>query len=312
MRTEHVGSVATSVAMASHVAIFAASGSAEDRSHALDGALEAIAAVERSCSRFDSSSDLSRLNAQPSDPMRVDPVCFEVIAAAVEAHRRTHGRFDPRIIEDLEALGYDRSFTTVAEGSAFARRALPRSPWDPELEVFAWTVDLRGERIDLGGIAKGSAADRAIATMAAMGVRGLVDIGGDGSVSGPDEAGAAWSVGVEDPLGGDGPVAVLDLVGGGYATSSTRIRRWRSGGVEVHHLLDPSTGLPGGEGMASATVLCPSATIAEVEAKAAFLAGAHGVAEHCEERSLACLWVTADGEIGRSRAIEPAISWMRP
>jgi thiamine biosynthesis lipoprotein len=103
--------------------------------------------------------------------------------------------------------------------------------------------------LDLGATAKAWTADRAASAIAARTGSGvLVSLGGDVAVAGSAPAGG-WRVRVQDVTGSPddpptGPAAVVTLTSGGLATSSTRARRWRRGGLELHHLLDPRTGLP--------------------------------------------------------------------
>ena len=131
-----------------------------------------------------------------------------------------------------------------------------------------------GVRLDLGGIGKGYAADRAAELLALAGPC-LVNAGGDIAVRG-----GAWPVGVT-------PELTLELTRGGMATSGRDRRHWRRDGAELHHLIDPSTGRPATGGPLRVTVIAGSAVEAEVAAKAAFLGGpAH----------LPRVVVTADGE----------------
>jgi len=298
----------TKIAMASPVRIIATASASTD---AVAAAWAAIRAVESSCNRFDPSSELSLLNAHSREPVAISPLLCDLVGIALAGYRSTNGRFDPRVLSDLERMGYDRTFRSVdGLGASMADRP-ERADWTPEFDSKLSLVTLGGERIDLGGVAKGAAADRGLAAMAAMGVHGLIDIGGDGAASGPDEIGAPWSVGVEDPLGGSEPVAVLTLEAGGYATSSTRLRHWKVGGEQAHHLIDPRTGRPGGAGLRSVTVLSASGATAEVEAKGAFLSGAQTIAEYAARRALACLWVDDDGDVGWSEPMAPSLIWMR-
>ena len=105
-----------------------------------------------------------------------------------------------------------------------------------------------GTRLDLGATAKGLGADRAVrAAMAAAGSAGgvLVSLGGDIAVGGTAPRGG-WPVTVaERPDGGHAPGSqLIRLAGGAVATSSVTCRRWRRGGRELHHIVDPRTGLP--------------------------------------------------------------------
>jgi thiamine biosynthesis lipoprotein len=106
-----------------------------------------------------------------------------------------------------------------------------------------------GVRVDLGATAKARTADLAAAEITRRTGSGcLVSLGGDVAAAGraPD---GGWRVRVEDVTGDPdaparGPSAVVTLSDGGLATSSTRARRWRRGGLDLHHLIDPRTGLP--------------------------------------------------------------------
>ncbi len=298
-------------AMASAVRIIASDGSDAEVTPAMASALAAIREVEATCSRFDPASELSLANARTTGCHEASGLLLTMISLAVAGYHSTSGRFDPRVLTDLERMGYDRTFTELeaASGSVGDRAAL--APWSPVVDLEHGVLDLRGEAIDLGGVAKGAAADLGLAAMAAVGVHGLIDIGGDGAVSGPDAAGAAWSIGIEDPHGGSEPLAVFSLALGGYATSSTRLRHWEIDGAPVHHLVDPISGQPGGSGLRSVTVLAPSGSQAEIAAKAAFLAGVEGIAGHAAERALACFWVDDSGRSSWSDAFAPSLTWIR-
>jgi len=309
---EQIARELSTTAMASSVRIIAADGTEDEVTMALRAARGSIEEVEATCSRFDASSELSRVNARPSGPHEVSALLLEMVGLAVTGHQGTTGRFDPRVLGDLERMGYDRTFLEMnREGGHLAQRP-PRGDWAPVVDPHRALLDLRGAPIDLGGVAKGAAADRALRAMAVHGVHGLVDIGGDGAVSGPDGLGAPWSIGIEDPDGQEEPVAVFALSRGGYATSSIRLRHWEIAGTAVHHLLDPVTGQPGGEGLRSVTVLAASGAMAEIAAKAAFLAGRSGIAQHADDESLACFWIDVEGRRSWSAAMTPSLIWVRP
>src|SRR4029078_9565370 len=93
----------------------------------------------------------------------------------------------------------------------------------------------QGARVALRGSGKSSAAER-VATVLSLAGPCLVSAGGDIAVRGVPSVGT-WPVAVSDDL-------TLGLTHGGLATSGTERRRWRRGGVEQHHLIDPETGRP--------------------------------------------------------------------
>ena len=281
-------------------------------------ALAVFTAVDRSCSRFDSHSPLSVANRHPDRWSRVDQFCFRALHAAHAAHQATGGRFDPRVHDQLVALGYDRTFEDVG-ASGPDRRPVPaprrhapstKGPWRPRLRGGPRPEVLLGtDAVDLGGIGKGLALRWAAAELARAG-SGLIEAGGDCVALGRPDDGDAWMVGVEDPDGSTRPVAVVALVDRACATSSTRVRRWQAGGRSVHHLIDPATGEPGGRGLAAVTVVGRDPAASEVWSKSLFLAGASGIAAAAARKGLAALWVTETGEIGWSRSMTPSLAWV--
>ncbi len=299
-------------AMASPLLIdLSPAGGLHEADRATHDAVAAFEHVAATCSRFIPSGDLCRLNDEPEQFVKVDEWVVEVIEAAVTAYRRTGGRFDPRVIGDLERLGYDVSFSSMRSPQLRAGDRAHRGPWQPRFSLVDTLVNLGGAAIDLGGIAKGWAVDRAIELALRSGAVGLVDLGGDGRVSGPDANGNPWSIGIEDPHGGDLPVATVAMVDGAYATSSIRVRQWSVGGRVVHHLIDPITGEPGGAGLAAVTTLGSRAADVEVDAKVAFLMGSDKIASYCEHHRLAALWVTTAGEISWSPSMADHLTWVR-
>jgi thiamine biosynthesis lipoprotein len=223
---------------------------------------DAFGAVEREferleaiLSRFLPESELSRLNRDGR--IEAGPDLLHVVTLALEARVATDGLFDPTIHDAVVAAGYDRSFDELpADGPG---NPLPAHRAG-EVLVTGRTIELSGgTRLDLGGIGKGYAVDRACELLAMSGPC-LVNAGGDLAVRG-----GAWPVGA-------GGVTLL-LESGAIATSGRDRRRWQRGGEERHHLIDPRTGRPADTTLLSVTVVAASAAEAEVLAKVAFLGG---------------------------------------
>jgi thiamine biosynthesis lipoprotein len=280
---------------------------------ALERARDVFVRVERSCTRFDPSSPLMRANADPDRWHVVPRELYEAVAAAAEAHLRTGGLFDPRVLRVLESLGYDHTLP-FAKGDIrtdatpdVGRPAV--GAWLPGLGDDGRSVRLGPSPVDLGGIGKGLAVRWAAAQLRGAGQAFLVEAGGDCAAGGAGPDGDGWRVAVEDPAGGADPVAVLALADLACATSSTRVRRWHAGGRPVHHLIDPRLGQPGATGLVAVTVVGPDPAWAEVWSKTLFLVGAARVEAEASHRSLAALWVADDGTVGTSPALDPFILW---
>jgi thiamine biosynthesis lipoprotein len=265
-----------------------------DAPPSLDAVL-ALASVEREfrrleglLTRFDSASELSRLNAAGAIEAGAD--LLAVVELALAARERTGGRFDPAIHDALVAAGYDRTFELVTGG---ATAPPPRTAGGVRVRGRRIELD-PGVRLDLGGIGKGYAVDRATALLAPHGPC-LVNAGGDLAVAGVPRAGV-WPVGVETPSGS----LTLGLSQGALATSGSDRRRWRAGETVHHHLIDPSTGRPSDSDLLRVTVTAASAVEAEVLAKALFLAGEDAAVAEADELGVPALLVTRDGRVRRA------------
>lgn len=238
--------------------------------------VEAIAATfrdnEERFSRFRRDSELSILN-RSKGPTTVSEQMFDALVEARRFHEHTSGLFDPAVGAALVRLGYDRSFAPGAmdrAGVAPSRRTASLA--DVVLEPETRTV-FRPDHVqlDLGGIVKGRTVDEAAALLPGA---GAVDAGGDAVLRGCGDDARGWLVEVEDPAHPERTLLVLRLRDRAVATSAPNRRRWRVGGVEAHHLVDPRTGRSGESDLAQVTVVAPNARTADVLAKTGFLLGA--------------------------------------
>lgn len=250
--------------------------------------------LEAMLSRFRADSELSRLNRERS--LDASPELVELVELALEARERTAGRFDPTLHDALVTAGYDRSFDELSADQPASAPGGQRAPAPAggEVVVRGRRVELGpGASLDLGGIAKGWAADRCAERLGEHGPA-LVNAGGDLAVTGPCPSGA-WPVAVELPQG----TLTLALERGGLATSGRDRRSWRSDGELRHHLIDPASGKPASHGPLAVTVAAASATAAEVAAKALFLAGPDAE----READLAGTPAVIVGDDGRARLV---------
>ncbi len=243
--------------------------------------------LESIFSRFDSDSELSELNRRGT--LRVGPELLEVVDLALAARDRTGGRFDPTVHDALVAAGYDRTFDEVSaeEGGGDLRAsAAPRCAGSIRLDRRTRSIELDlGVHLDLGGIAKGYAVDRAAKILGELGPC-LVDAGGDIAARGD-----GWPIGLAT---GDGTLT-LELGDGAVATSGRDRRHWTRGSEELHHIIDPDTGLPAAGDLLRVTAVAATATDAEVQAKALFLAGAEEAEREANATATPALLVTLDG-----------------
>jgi thiamine biosynthesis lipoprotein len=260
-----------------------------------------VAALDDACSRFRDDSELSRLNDRGSS--MVSPLLFAAIEAALAAAAKSDGLVDPTVGKAMRAIGYDRDFDVlVRTGAEEVFELVPASGWqsvavDPEHSI----VRLRhGTELDLGATAKAFAADRiARAAHETTGVGVLVSLGGDIAVAGAPPS-DGWPVRVtDDHRGNDGEGQTVSIREGGLATSSTTVRRWRAGNVEMHHIVDPATGAPADETWRTVTVAAASCVDANTAATAAILRG-NAAPTWLDAHGLSARLVQPDGTVVRT------------
>lgn len=261
-------------------------------------------AWEQILSRFRPDSELNQLNNHAGQWVRVSPILWEVIHYALKAARWSEGLVSPTLLNAMEAIGYDRSFEMLSANDDRSMIPQPDGQW-ASIERRSTTRSLQlppGVRIDLGGVAKGWAADRAARQLGAYGPT-LIDAGGDIALSAPPFDGPAWSIGVSDPFQPDRLIGTLKIERGGVATSGRDYRRWQRNGQWQHHIIDPRTGLPAQTDVISATVIAPSAYQAEIAAKIVLISGHEaGLAWLDAQPDFAGLIVLEDGRmLGNAR-----------
>lgn len=255
-------------------------------------------AIDRACSRFRPDSELSRLNAHAGETMPVGALLEEALLAALRAAEMTGGLVDPTVGRCVEEAGYTVTFRELEpDGPPLELRVRRVTGWrsidhDPR----AHTVRIpAGTAVDLGATGKAWAADRAAAQVSErLGVSVAVDCGGDVAVAGPAPVGG-WPIHVgasADDAGGQ-HVSVFE---GGLATSGVTSRRWRRGGVELHHIIDPATGLPAETPWSMVTVAAATCLEANAAATASVILGDEAVA-WLEELGLPARLVRSDGAV---------------
>ena len=237
---------------------------------------EIVHQLERAWSRFDPSSEVSSLNRVAGSLTIVSEVTYELVSLAQQARRATDGAFNPVMLDQLVALGYDRSWESLGPDSGSLSE--PFSGSDAPIELFpdisAVCLPV-GTRFDPGGIGKGLAGDMVASALMNEGAESVqVELGGDVRVAGPGWRDGPWQIVVDDRDHGAVSPATISIPDGGVATSSIVRRRWRRGGVDVHHLIDPLTGSSADTDLDAATVIAPTLWWAEVMAKVAVIVGA--------------------------------------
>lgn len=242
-----------------------------NREKAIERALGWFAAVEMRCTRFDPNSELMQLTAQCGRAVPVSDMLFEAVQFAIAIAHRTSGAFDPAVGQSMQSRGFDREYTsgrsirpTIDTGGSATYR-------DVQLEPDRKTITLHRPLIlDLGAVAKGLAIDLAAHELRVF-PNFSIDAGGDLYVAGLNAMGAPWSVGIRHPRADSELIDVLSISGKAVCTSGDYERR-NPADTNEHHILDPRSGSSPAD-VASATIIAPTAMLADAVATAVFVLG---------------------------------------
>jgi thiamine biosynthesis lipoprotein len=240
---------------------------APDESAAREAARAAfarVAALDSVMSDYRPGSELMRLSARSGGPpVRVSGELFHLLSLADSLSRLSDGAFDVTagpLVRLWRAARRTGTLPTEAE----RRETMSRVGWRHlHLDSAARTVrlDRPGMLLDLGGIAKGYAAQEAVRTLADRGVsRALVEMGGDLVAGAPPPGRRGWRVRIDNP-GGTAPDSLL-LAHAALSTSGDTEQFVEIDGVRYSHVVDPATGV-GLRTRVAATVLAPDGATAD-------------------------------------------------
>ena len=234
-----------------------------------------LSAVDSSLSMFNPQSTLACINSGSSN--KVDTLFRHVFELAQKVSEATHGAFDPTVAPAVNAWGFG------PEG----KRELSREEIDGISHLVGYQqVSLMGDSLifntesqvtlDFGAIAKGFAVDYVAQKLREAGVTNyMVEIGGEVVVSGVNEKGESWRIGVQSPDAHQATLQkVIQLKDAAMATSGNYRNYYvNDEGVKVAHTIDPRTACPVSHSLLSATVLAPSCAIADAYATAFMVLG---------------------------------------
>jgi thiamine biosynthesis lipoprotein len=265
---------------------------------------KAFKEIERIDSLYSLQNPNSLLNYVNSNAYKesipLDSDSFKLFERAVGYSKKYEGLFDITIGKLTELWGFnsDREIkipdsTTIKEYMEFVNYRYI------ELDNKNRTIKFKkeGMLLDLGGIAKGYAVDRAVEIVQSFGIKDfLIDAGGDIFVSGSNSQGQDWNVGIKHPRKPSDYIASFRATGIGIATSGDYERFAMIKGKRYHHILDPRNGFPGDKAQ-SVTVLLPNVEEATVLAKYIFLVGVDLFYKHKLANDVPYLVVDSNGMI---------------
>ena len=259
----------------------------------------ALRAVDETMSSHRPQSELSRFNDLCSaSPVALSPDMVSVFALARDVSASTAGAFDVTVAPAVDAWGFGRGRQARVPGDAEVRVIERRVGWQQlVLDVRAGTLRKTAPhvRADLSGIAKGYGVDKAAQALDALGIGNyLIDAGGEVRTRGNNAEGLPWQVAIEQPMAGPRrPRYVVPLSGLAIATSGDYRIFFERGGRRYSHEIDPSTGKPIDDRLASVSVVAASGALADAMGKLIVLGPQRGF-EHAAALGLAAHFIVRE------------------
>ena len=247
-----------------------------DGVHALRAAFARIRDLDARLSDYREDSELNRVSREACKaPAPVSADLFAVLARAVEISARSGGAFDVTsgALTRLWRRARQEKLPPAPAAIAAARRRAGRRHLVLDSANRSLYFRRPGIRLDLGGIAKGYAADRALAELRRRGIaRALVAVAGDIAAGDPPPGKSGWTVGIDAGGNPGGMECAVDLANEAVSTSGDRGRSFNLDGRFYSHILDPASGR-GAPAPRAVTVIAPSGVEADGWATALHVAG---------------------------------------
>lgn len=254
---------------------------------AIEAAFSAVAQVHRLMSFHEPDSDVSRLNREAGTrPVSVHAQTFRVLETAVELHRCSGGRFDITIAPALQAIGLLPSLKDASAPILCSPDAIELLP---DQAVRFRSTDVT---IDLGGIAKGFAVDRAVAVLRDLGIpSGMVNAGGDLRAFGAQ----THTVHIRDPRHPSRSVCRIEVTDAALASTARRVDLADGGEPGSSAVIDPATQRPASL-IDGVTVRARSCMVADALTKIVMISGTDA-GELLESYQADALLISPDGGV---------------
>lgn len=266
----------TRVMMDTFVEISCYSSDRETVQQAMQDAFEEIERIEKVFSKFDEKSEVSMVNRLAGfGEVNITREMFEVISRSIYYSKITEGSFDITVAPIIDMWNLARKKGTMPDDEAIIEALRHTGYKNIAIDENNLTVRFldNGMKIDLGGIVKGYAVDRAKDIILSHGIEsGLINIGGNMFAVGAPPGKQSWKIGIQHPRDKKNIIYKIDLKDRAVSTSGDYERFFTLGGMRFSHIINPMDGRPA-EGVVSVTVTADSAEEADALSTAVFVMG---------------------------------------
>lgn len=284
-----------------------------------DRAEEAVKAAAEEISRLDAlfsvgnaDSDIARLNADKS--VMVSEETCELISRSKELYKSTDGALNISVYPLMEAWGFTSGEYRVPEEDELTALLNCMDVNEIALDGNTGEVKLPQQMgIDLGAIAKGYTSSRLMDIFASYNITSaIVSLGGNVETLGAKTDGSKWRIAIENPFSEDSQeyAGILEIQDQAVITSGAYERYFEQDGKRYHHILDPATGYPAENGLASVTIISEDGTLADALSTALFVMGKDKAVAYWREyaEKFEVILIEDSGEMTISEGLEDCFS----
>ena len=245
---------------------------------AVNAAYERIIEIDDRMSAFKENSDVMKINNGAGiEAQEINSDTFEVLKCALKFSKASKGAFDITIRPITSLWGFGMKQNFIPDKDEIKKSLKLVSYQDLILDDKKTTAYLKnkGQAIDLGGIAKGYAADEVRRILMQYKVKdALINLGGNIEAVGCSPSGKPWRIGIQNPLSSRGEyVGIVKASDKTVVTSGCNEQFFVIDGVRYHHIIDPRTGYPVRNELLSVTVVCDCSIYADAVTTALFVQG---------------------------------------
>jgi thiamine biosynthesis lipoprotein len=265
------------VLMDTYCTITVVSPSEKNAREAIEAGFDEIKKLDKFLNNFEPDSEISTISREAGiKPVRVSKETLELIEKTIGISNMTDGAFDPTIAPVYKLWKFSGRPANPSMPTRSAVEDALKLVSYKKIRINRTTSEIyleeKGMELDLGGIAKGYAADKAVEAIRAKDIKAaLVAIAGDIRGYGLSTSGKAWKIGIQDPRpenpDSEKPwediFASLYLKDSGISTAGDYQRFFIKDGKRYHHIIDPATGYPSESGLISVSVVAPEGYIAD-------------------------------------------------
>lgn len=280
---------------------------------AIEKAIEKLNDIDDKMSAFKEYSEISKINSKAGGTREVvSKDTYFVVKKAVEYSKILEGTFDPTIRPLVKLWNIGTEEEAIPEKSQIEETLKFVNYNDVILDESNNSIMLKYKKqaLDVGGIAKGFAADEVRDIFYKHKIKSaLIDLGGNIFALGSKEDGTPWKVGIQNPFRPRGQhIGILSVKNKSVVTSGNYERYFVKDGQRFHHIIDPKTGYPSQSKIISATIISDNSIDGDGLSTGVYILGIDKAMEIIEEiEGIDAIFITEDKKVYKTSGIDKNI-----